>query len=74
MWASGSVFVKIGLEYSSVWTFLFLRSFLSGLILFLISLFIKNISDEKIKLQNPAIINSIIAGFFLQFLYQTFFS
>lgn len=73
LWASGSVFVKIGLEYSSVWTFLFLRSFLTGMILYLISIFIYKNNIKKEKNGYSDLKNSLFSGFFLQFLYQTFF-
>ena len=73
LWASGSVFVKIGLEFSSVWTFLFLRSFLSGMILFLISIYINKINMKEEKNQYSNLKYSFYSGFFLQFLYQTFF-
>lgn len=75
LWSSGSIFVKIGIEESSIWSFLFLRSFLSFILLFFISKIIKKQFNKNNtnNIYKKEIIISMISGLLLNFMYQMFF-
>lgn len=73
MWSSGAFFVKIGLNFSSVWSFLALRSMGSFLLILCLVYFI----DEKSKSSSPLGKNQIfmlcLNGLLLQVFYQSFY-
>ena len=72
LWSSGSTVSKIGLQFSSVWTFLFLRSVVTCILLFFICTFMQKKGHLKGRSLFSNTKNSILAGIFLQFGYQAF--
>lgn len=74
MWSSGAIFVKLGLEYSSVWSFLALRSFFSFLILSaIIFIFFRDKYKNIFNLDKKNLLGILLVGLLLQVLYQIFY-
>ncbi|EPF6143963.1 DMT family transporter [Acinetobacter baumannii] len=71
IWSFGAVFTKLGLHYSSIWSFLFLRSSIALTLLFLIIIFYKEKKDLFPK--KDQIFKIILTGLLLQFLYLVFY-
>ncbi|MCE0494754.1 DMT family transporter [Vibrio salinus] len=73
MWSSGAFFVKTGLEFSSVWSFLALRS-LGSFCLVLSILFFSDIrTNLKHSLSRNDILMLCLNGLLFQVLYQSFY-
>lgn len=71
MWGSGAIFVKLGLEYSSVIVFLLIRSTGSCILLFIVYVVFFR---KKDKITGVKIIQAMLLGMILQVGYQlTFF-
>lgn len=71
IWSFGAVFTKLGLHYSSIWSFLFLRSSIALILLFLTIIFYKEKKDLFPKKEQ--IFKIILTGLLLQFLYLVFY-
>lgn len=71
IWSFGAVFTKLGLHYSSIWSFLFLRSSIALILLSLIIIFYKE--KKKLFPQEKQIFKIILTGLLLQFLYLVFY-
>lgn len=70
MWSSGAIFVKMGLDSASVWSFLTLRAIGALLLMSMLYGFLKL---EKIKLDAEMLVKVIGVGMLLQVLYQIFY-
>jgi drug/metabolite transporter (DMT)-like permease len=75
MWSSGAVMVKIGLESSSVWSFLAVRSFGATVVLALICLVALAIGTASIRfaLDRRALLQMVVVGLSLHVGYQCLF-
>lgn len=76
MWSSGAFFVKTGLDSSSVWSFLTLRSLGAFVLILIIYIFlkIKNESNrQESSLSKKNVMVLCLNGLFLQVLYQSFY-
>lgn len=71
IWSLGAIFTKLGLHYSSIWSFLFLRSSIALILLFLIIIFYRKKKDLFPKKEQ--IFKIIFTGLLLQFLYLVFY-
>ena len=75
MWSSGAIFVKLGLQEASVWSFLAVRAIGTLLVLsFICALIFKRaVFSELIKLPALLIMKILFTGILLQVAYQSFF-
>lgn len=74
MWSSGAIFVKAGLQYSSVITFLFLRAAGSFVLIFIIGvMFFKSDAKRLLNIDKQAVIKLCTTGVLLQVMYQGFY-
>jgi len=71
MWSSGAIFVKMGLEDASVWSFLTLRVTGASVLITIIAIFWRGSHFTSLaKLQRPVLIKLLLSGFLLQVCYQ----
>lgn len=74
MWSSGAVIVKLGLQFSSQWSFLALRALISLLCISVIFLIARRFSKARFSKPTQSDIASILmVGLLLQVLYLTFY-
>lgn len=73
MWSSGAFFVKIGLNFSSVWSFLALRSIGSFILILCLMYFISEKNKPDHTLNKNQIIMLSLNGLLLQVFYQSFY-
>jgi drug/metabolite transporter (DMT)-like permease len=75
MWSSGSIFVKLGLQEASVWSFLAVRAIGTLLVLSFICalVFKRKIFSNLFNLPALLIIKMLFIGLLLQVAYQSFF-
>lgn len=74
MWSSGAIFVKLGLESASVWSFLALRAGGALLLILLIgSIFFPRPFYRLLLIPKKLILRSLLLGLLLQVAYQSFF-
>ncbi|MGE6182945.1 DMT family transporter [Aeromonas media] len=71
MWSSGAIFVKMGLENASVWSFLTLRATGAFLLMGVIYLCFK--INRKTKLTPSILARVVVTGLLLQVFYQAFY-
>ena len=71
MWSSGAIFVKMGLENASVWSFLTLRATGAFLLMGVIYLCFK--INSKTKLTPSILARVVVTGLLLQVFYQAFY-
>jgi len=74
MWSSGAVMVKVGLLYSSVWSFLTIRALISLCCIALIYIVMRKIYQvplKKLTIKDKK--NILIVGLLLQVLYLSFY-
>lgn len=71
MWSSGAIFVKMGLEDASVWSFLTLRVTGAFVLITIISIFWRGSQFTSLaSLQRPSLMKLLLSGFLLQVCYQ----
>lgn len=74
MWSSGAIFVKLGLENGSVWSFLALRACGALLVITVASsVLLPREIRETLSVSKSLIVKSMVAGLLLQVAYQSFF-
>lgn len=70
MWSSGAIFVKMGLDSASVWSFLTLRAIGALLLMSILYGFLKG---DKARLDAETLVKVMSVGILLQVLYQIFY-
>ena len=71
MWSSGAIFVKMGLEDASVWSFLTLRATGALVLITIIAIFWRGSQFTSLaKLPLPILIKLLLSGLLLQVCYQ----
>lgn len=75
MWSSGAIFVKLGLQEASVWSFLAVRAIGTLLVLSFICVLIfkRKVFSDLVRLPALLIIKMFFIGVLLQVAYQSFF-
>lgn len=73
MWSSGAIFVKIGLGFSSVWSFLALRSLGSFFLILSVLYFLDIKNKSNYSIGKNDIIKLCLNGILLQVFYQSFY-
>lgn len=71
MWSSGAIFVKMGLEDASVWSFLTVRSLGALMLVGLIAILLRRSPFTSLtRLTRPTLRKLLLSGFLLQVCYQ----